>query len=151
MKNTITFDNRELIDYIKATLPVYLQEVEGLEDMILNYQDNIDRETPIFPCYCFELFSQGAVQKYEDSEQIETATNVLLDLDVFTTDEVLAPLSSREIADIISQRVAQFITEKLGMRILENSRVPNPVEYIFRKKIRATGVYDNETKIFYTK
>lgn len=151
MKNTITFDNRELIDYIKATLPVYLQEVEGLENMILNYQDNIDRETPIFPCYCFELFSQGAVQKYEDSEQIETATNVLLDLDVFTTDEVLAPLSSREIADIISQRIAQFITEKLGMRILENSRVPNPVEYIFRKKIRATGVYDNETKIFYTK
>lgn len=148
--SNLTFDSRDLEEYIKKELPLYIKNINGLENIILTYQDNITREQPIFPCFSFEVFSQGAVQKFIDSDNIENATKILLDLDIYTNDEGSIPYSSRDLANAISIGTAQFINEKLGMVLSQNDRVPNALEFIFRKKIRATGYIDNNENIIFT-
>lgn len=147
--NTLTFDIRDLEDYVKTELPVYIKNIDGLENVDIYYQDNISRIEPIFPCFSFEIYSQGTVESKIDSNQIETATTILLDLDLFV-DNDNTPLSSRDMANDISFGIATFVNEKLGLKIIQNDRVPNAIEGIFRKKIRATGIIDNEDKIIYT-
>lgn len=147
-RNTLTFDVRELEDYIKKTLPTYIKTVSGLEDIDIYYQDNISRVKPIFPCFYFEIYSLGAVASEIDDTQIETATTLLLDLDLFV-DSNNSPLSSRNMANNISFGIATFINEKLGMRITQNDRIPSAIEDVYRKKIRATGIIDNEESVIY--
>jgi hypothetical protein len=150
MANTLTFDGRELEEFIKTELPIYLKSIAGIEEKDFHYQDNISREEPIFPCFSFEIFSQGTDERKIDSDNIENATKILLDLDVYVNEESSSPLSTRDLANIFSYGIAQFINEKLGMKILQNDRVPNTYEGIFRKKIRAIGLVDNSEYIIYT-
>lgn len=147
-RNTLTFDVRKMELAIKSELPTYIKTISGLENVDIYYQDNIARVEPIFPCFSFEIYSQGAVESQIDSEQIETATRLLLDLDLFV-DGSGSPLSSRALANDISVAIATYINEKLGLRITQNDRVPNSVEGIYRKKIRATGIMDNEEETIY--
>lgn len=148
-RNTLTFDIRNIEDYIKTELPIYIKTVSGLENVDIYYQDNITRIEPIFPCFSFEIYSLGAVESKIDSNQIETATTILLDLDTFV-DNDNTPLSSRDLSNDISFGIATFVNEKLGLKIIQNDRVPNAIEGVFRKKIRATGIIDNEDNIIYT-
>jgi hypothetical protein len=150
VRNTLTFDVRPLEAYIKDELPKYIKTVEGLESVKLHYQDNLTIEEPIFPCFSFEIYSMGVVENQIDSGNIENSTQILLDLDLFINDEVSKPLTSRDMANDISYAIARFVNEKLGLKINQNDRIPNSSEFVFRKKIRANGNYDNDNNIIYT-
>lgn len=150
MRNTLTFDSRELEDFIKSEIPTYLKSIVGLENYDVVYQDNTSRNEPIFPCFSFEIYSSGVNDKFIDSYNIENATSIMLDLDVYTNEDSSNPYSMRDMANTISYGIAQFINEKLGMKIIQNDRVPNVIEGIFRKKIRAIGTIDNNDYIIKT-
>lgn len=148
--NSITFNSNELEEFIIDELPAYVKESTELSGLLLAYQDNINREEITFPCFAFELYSSGADKSKIDSDNIENATGIMLDLDLYVDKNVAIDETLRHKANIISFVIARFINEKLGLRITQNDRVPSTYEGILRKKIRAIGKIDNTEYIIYT-